>query len=346
MKWKKSICVSLMLSLLLTGVNDISIKGQAKGKLKLNKSSIELKVKEKITLKFNNKKLNKKAKWSSKNTDVAIVSSKGKVTGVDIGKTIIYGKINGKKYGCKVKVKGKSLTPGTTGKQQIVFDKTSVVLAVGDKETINISMPSGVPGKGIKWSSSDDSIASVSNGIITANKIGNVTISCTCGDTVTNCIVEVIGAYGSVSGNITYLYNKYKGNVADTGAEVFLIPKDKSAYTMADFQTYAGWHNISDVYSKEYNIFSTKVDGTGNYLLQNIPIGEYFIYVISERVIDGIAFNGGGNNVKIIFSGYLSETNAQFLGEYTGYHKYSYETIVIKKNETTSYSHDFGITYI
>lgn len=105
MKWKKCICIGLVLLLLVSVVYNPESQGQAKSKLKLNKTNLELNTGESFTLKLNDKKINKKVKWSSKNKKVATVSSKGRVIGVNKGKTVIYGKYKEKKYNCKIKVR-------------------------------------------------------------------------------------------------------------------------------------------------------------------------------------------------------------------------------------------------
>ncbi len=71
----------------------------------------------------------------------------------------------------------------------ITLDKTSFELNVGDTTTIAAT----VKGKGqdVEWSSSDESIAKVENGNITANKAGKVTIKAKANDVETTCEVTV-----------------------------------------------------------------------------------------------------------------------------------------------------------
>ena len=40
--------------------------------------------------------------------------------------------------------------------------------------------------------------------------------------------------YGKVAGSVTYYYNAYRGNVADTGALVYLLPKNGNAKNISD----------------------------------------------------------------------------------------------------------------
>ena len=70
----------------------------------LNKTSVTMFVKDKITLKLKKSKKSKKIKWSSKNKKIAKVNSKGVVTAKNKGSTYIIAKYDGKTYKCKVRV--------------------------------------------------------------------------------------------------------------------------------------------------------------------------------------------------------------------------------------------------
>ncbi len=79
------------------------IKAEAKGKVALSKSSVSIYVGESVRLKIKN--ITVKAKWSSQNKTIAVVNSKGKVTGKKKGTTIIIARVGNKDYQCKVQVK-------------------------------------------------------------------------------------------------------------------------------------------------------------------------------------------------------------------------------------------------
>jgi hypothetical protein len=100
------------LSLLLTLALIFSLAGPAQAvsaaTIKLNKTDLILYVGDSTTLKVSG--TSKTIKWSSKNNTVATVSSKGKVSAKNIGKTIIIGKIGSKSYSCKVEVRSNKLT--------------------------------------------------------------------------------------------------------------------------------------------------------------------------------------------------------------------------------------------
>lgn len=100
------------LSLLLTLALIFSLAGSAQtvsaATIKLNKTDLILYVGDATTLKVSG--TSKTVKWSSKNSTVATVSSKGKVSAKNIGKTIIIGKIGSKSYFCKVEVRSNKLS--------------------------------------------------------------------------------------------------------------------------------------------------------------------------------------------------------------------------------------------
>lgn len=112
----KAIAVTLSLALATTGILVGSpVKSDAKPKIALNKKKVTLTVGKSVKLKL--KGTGKKAKWSSSNENVAMVSSSGKVMALKAGKTKITAKIKKKKYFCNVTVKKKAAaTPEETAR--------------------------------------------------------------------------------------------------------------------------------------------------------------------------------------------------------------------------------------
>lgn len=71
----------------------------------LNKKSLTLAVGKTYNLKLNGTK--QKVVWKSKNSSVAAINSKGKVTAKKAGSTYVYAKVLGKSFSCKVTVQSK-----------------------------------------------------------------------------------------------------------------------------------------------------------------------------------------------------------------------------------------------
>jgi hypothetical protein len=74
--------------------------------VKLNKSKVTLQVGENYNLKLNG--TSKTVKWSSDNEDVVIVSTKGKIIGIEAGNATVTAKLGAKKYNCLVTVHNSS----------------------------------------------------------------------------------------------------------------------------------------------------------------------------------------------------------------------------------------------
>ncbi len=130
--------------------------------------------------------------WSSDNENVAKVEG-GKVTAVGIGSTTIKATAqdgSGKYATCEVTV-----TQPVTG---VTLDQTSLTLTEGDSETLSATVePSNATNQNVTWSSSDPSVATVANGVVTAVGAGTATITVTTedGDFTATCEVTVERPY-------------------------------------------------------------------------------------------------------------------------------------------------------
>lgn len=163
-------------------------------------------------------------------------------------------------------------------------------------------------------------------------------------------VEESVVTTGSLSGNITYFFNDFKGNVADTGSYIVLIPTDGSAKEAKTVSSYVDWTLEGRIGEQmnEYNVFVGKVDGTGSYIIQNIPQGTYKIYAWSNHTNTETAFDDKDKykeRISEILSDVLNKGNSKSLAEITAYSKYTTKTVEIIGGETTVFSHDFGTTY-
>lgn len=76
----------------------------------------------------------------------------------------------------------------------VSLNKNSVSLDVGDTETLTATItPSNATDKAVTWSSDDSTVASVSNGVVTAEAAGSATITVTThdGNKTATCDVTV-----------------------------------------------------------------------------------------------------------------------------------------------------------
>lgn len=113
--------------------------------------------------------------WTSSDPSVATVTSKGVVTAVDTGTTVITAVTKDGNYerSCKVTV----IQP-VTG---VRLNKSSGKLAVGKSGSLRVSvLPSDATDKKVIWTSSNEDVATVSqNGVVVAHTPGNTTITAT-----------------------------------------------------------------------------------------------------------------------------------------------------------------------
>lgn len=125
--------------------------------------------------------------WSSENNDIATVEQNGKVKAIGIGETKITAKTESSiSASCVIKVKPIVST-------SIKLNKNTLTLEMSDKEKLNvIYTPYNTTNKKILWSSSDSSIATVSeNGEVIGINEGKCTITATTEDSAVFDICEV-----------------------------------------------------------------------------------------------------------------------------------------------------------
>ena len=117
---------------------------------------------------------NKKILWTTSNSSVAVVSE-GKVTAVKAGTATITATSDdgGKTATCKVTV-----TEKTHPVESVTLNKTEVSLTVGDEMTLTATItPDNASNKNVEWSTSDSNVATVTDGKVTAVKVGTATIT-------------------------------------------------------------------------------------------------------------------------------------------------------------------------
>ena len=125
--------------------------------------------------------------WASSKTDIATVENNGNVIAVKEGVASITATCGGKTASCKVTVE-KAVVEVTS----ITLSETTLTLSEGDTKTITATVsPSDATDKTIIWTSTNNDVATVSNGTITAIAPGNATITAYCGAGIATCQVTV-----------------------------------------------------------------------------------------------------------------------------------------------------------
>ena len=147
----------------------------------LNKTTILLYKGTKTSLKATVNGPSTQVKWSSSDKAIATVSSSGIVNGIKKGMCKITAEANGLKAVCTVSVQN----PNTT------LNVSSATIHIGTTKTIKATVKG--PSKTVKWSSSNKSVASVSNsGVISGIKKGTCTITAEANGVKASCKISVV----------------------------------------------------------------------------------------------------------------------------------------------------------
>ncbi|MBU5231285.1 Ig-like domain-containing protein, partial [Intestinimonas butyriciproducens] len=146
--------------------------------IELNKTALTLEVGKNETLTATVKPDNAEDKtvtWTSSDETVATVEN-GKVTAVKAGTATITAKAGEQSASCAVTVNEATPTPVPVA--SIELNKTALTLEVGKNETLTATVkPDNAEDKTVTWTSSDETVATVENGKVTAVKAGTATIT-------------------------------------------------------------------------------------------------------------------------------------------------------------------------
>lgn len=133
--------------------------------------------------------------WSSDNEEVAVVSKEGVVTGVAPGEAVITAKVGESSATCKVVVTAVKPT-------SIALNMPELDLEVADTYQLEYTVgPEFATADDVQWESSDNAVATVENGLVTAVSVGDAVITVKCNDNslAATCQVRVLGEIEEVS---------------------------------------------------------------------------------------------------------------------------------------------------
>ena len=131
---------------------------------------------------------NKVVYWSVGNSDIAIVSDTGEVTGRNVGNTYVYAKTaNGKTARTLIKVRDAT--------KSIIFETDTKEIEIGKSSKINFSIQPNYVEQIAQWRVGNSSIATVSStGIVSAKGVGNTYVYARTWDgKEAKCLIKVKG---------------------------------------------------------------------------------------------------------------------------------------------------------
>ena len=143
--------------------------------IQLNKSSMTMNVGEtkKLTYTLTPSDVQSQLIWKSNNKNVLTVDNKGQVHAIAKGTaTVTVTDKSGLSSKCSITVNP------IVNASSIQLNKSQVTLNIGEQETLKATiLPNNTTNKNMTWSSSNEKVATVKNGVITAKSAGTTTIT-------------------------------------------------------------------------------------------------------------------------------------------------------------------------
>lgn len=165
--------------------------------------------------------------WSSTNSTVASVQD-GLVIALSVGITKITATAGGYSSFCDVTVT-KRIIPV----EEVEIDKPSLEMIEGDVENLTVTVhPDDADYNEVIWSSSDESVATVKNGEVTAISVGSAVITASAGQTIGTCNVTVNKRIIHVESLVANISQKRLKIGEEFGLELTILPDDANDYTV------------------------------------------------------------------------------------------------------------------
>ena len=234
----------------------------------------------------------KSVTWTSSNTTVATVDATGKVTAKAVGTTTVTVTTtdSGETASCTVHVNPIAVTG-------VSLNNNTLRLVNGTSETLTVTvLPENATNKSVTWTSSNTSVATVSNGTVTAKSVGTATItataegkSATCAVTVTPVLVSGITLNSStanvnVGSTLTLTATVTPSNAADKS-----ITWSTSNSTVATVSTSGV---VTGVKAGTATITATANDGSGvtatcTVTVNNVAVSSITLNKTTLRLVNG-----------------------------------------------------------
>lgn len=172
--------------------------------------------------------------YASGNAKVAAVSAKGEISAVAVGEATITASVGRANASIVFTVKAEP--------SSLTFAPESVMLGEGDTLKLNYALSANSVGEIVKWVSSDEAVATVENGMLTAHKAGTAVVCATLYNGVEGfCAVTVMAEPNDISLNPASMLLK-EGEAAELkatftgdvyGKVEFSVPADSDVVELA-----------------------------------------------------------------------------------------------------------------
>ena len=264
-------------------VTDIAVPAAS---IELDKTSVSLKAGEtaQLTAAVTPADTTDKVVWKSSQPTVADVDENGNITALATGTTEITATAGSVSAVCKVTVEGVKVS-------EVKLDKTYVSLKAGETAQLTATVkPDNATDKTVTWTSSNDKIATVADGKITAVAPGTATITATAGDKSATCTVTVAKEAQIIKD--PKKYPDIPKDYAKVDPVVTTVNSDGTKNMLVMF-------SISDSDVKNFRgarVTFKRADGKT--FSRSLILGKYYTDV--TYVKDGDTYNGNSQNYIVI----------------------------------------------
>ncbi len=225
-----------------------------------------------------------KVTWKSNNDKIVSVDENGNITALAVGETEVIATAGSVSAVCKVTVEGVKVS-------EVKLDKTSVSLKAGETAQLTATVtPDNATDKTVTWTSSNEKIATVADGKITAVAPGTATITATSGDKSATCTVTV-----AKEAQIIKDPKKYPGVPKDYAKVDPVVTTENDDGTKNMLVMFS----ISDSDVKNFRgarVTFKRADGKT--FSRSLILGKYYTDV--TYVKDGDNYNGNSQNYIVI----------------------------------------------
>ncbi len=220
--------------------------------------------------------------WSVEDRSILSVSNSGVIRGREPGETYV----TYTNRGITVTIKVIVLAP----LESISVTPKYIEMYVGDTCRLNVTYePSNTTDdKTVTWSSSDRSVASVKNGVVTANKTGEVYITAQVGNCSDYAVIIVSGARAG-------LYDENDNLICPWEESGIIVDKDYNMNDIWSTQTHA-WYVINNKYSNTRKIvLPNNISFLGDYSLAYLSNVRHIVMSNSIKELNTSVFENCSN---------------------------------------------------
>ena len=263
-----------------------------------------------LTATVNPELAKQEVEWSSETPTIATVSATGLVTPVSVGSATIKATAKGSTVSgtYTVKVVGEAV-PATS----ISLASDAETVDAGDTVTLTATVLPENSTDEVIWTSSDDTVATVEDGVVTGVKAGTATITATAGDKTATCTITVNDPFGTATAPISVTKALAIGSALAANAYT-----DRKVYVTGVVSVEPTYNASKGQYSRMTIV--DPADRTKSFLAFSFDESEGVAApaVNDTVVLYGFITNFSGNTVEMTYIKGDASSNAKILSNVRG----------------------------